>query len=209
MPIPTAAQATIDLNPGAYQASLGSFRQLLETSDAKVPFLRVAVKTPGGGRVELQIRQSNAYLVGFHGADSWYSFDGEKGGWGPSCGTGSNYSELGTVGTVTYDDLRKIGDLAKFKKGESALDKRIIAILIAVVAEAARFATVATYFTGLVNSVGTEHGPALMHALDINFEVLKKAYFNQWDKPPRTEPAPGEVLHFTKGEILVAHKKGA
>ena len=28
-------------------------------------------------------------------------------------------------------------------------------------------------------------------------------------EPPRTEPAPGEVLHFTKGEILVAHKKGA
>jgi len=199
-PTPATAQCIVDLRPRQYQTSVNALRALLEGSSSKVPFLRIAVRTPADEIVELQIRQENAYVVAFNGADGWYGFNGEDDAWGPPCGTGSNYNELGRVGTVTYDDLKRLGELARFRKGER-LDKRLIAILIAVTSEAVRFATVATYFTGLVNSVGTEHSPYLAGGVD--FEYLKRSYFTQWEKPPEPVTEPGRLSHFTRGEILL------
>jgi hypothetical protein len=208
---PGSAAVTVDLGPGQYQGSLISFRNLLENTDStRVPFLQIAVKTPNGQLVQLQIRTHNAYLVGFEGEGSWYSFDGETGGWGPSCGTGSNYNDLGQVGRVGYDDLNAIGALARFRKGRDKLDKRLIAILIAITSEAARFATVSTYFTGLTNAVGTEHSGSLLTALGrsgIDFEYLKRTYFTQWEKPPSGEMEVGKVYHHRPEGILFRHRK--
>ncbi len=207
---PTAASATIDLRPSCYQASLNHFRNMVaDTDGAKIPFYRVAVRTPNGETVDLQVRVSNLYVVGFLGEDKWYSFDGEVGGWGPSCGIGSNYNDLGSVGKVMHGDLNSIGNLARFRKRRDELDKRIIAILIAVVSEATRFATVATYFTGLTNSVRTNHADNLSTALSVNaidFELLKTRYFNQWQKPPSQPVQPGQVVHFTPQDILLKHR---
>jgi hypothetical protein len=202
--VPLAVQAVIDLNPRSYQSSMNAFRNLLENASPKVPFLLIAVRTPSAETVELQVRHENAYVIAFKGADGWYSFDGENGAWGTPCGTGSNYNELGAVGKIVYDDLKKLGELSRFKKG-ARLDKRLIAILIAVTSEAARFATVATYFTGLTNSVGTDHSPYLQGGVD--FEYLKNNYFNQWEKPPVNKMEPGKVYHFGTGEILLPRNR--
>lgn len=200
---PSPVETVVDLGPGQYQGTLKTFRMLIETPNGATPFICIAVRTPKKELIELQIRRANAYLVGFKGAGGWFSFAGETGGWGPSCGTGSNYNDLGFVGKVTYDDLVNLGQLARFQKGAS-LDKRSIAIVIAITSEAARFATVATHFVGLTNSVGTEHAPYLQGGVD--FEHLKNTYFKQWEKPPSFDLKPGQLSHFGSGEILVAHR---
>jgi hypothetical protein len=83
---------------------------------------------------------------------------GAKGALGTPSGVGENYKRPGEVGRITYDFLKSLGELGRFRKGV-ARDKRLVAVLIAVTAEAARFATVATYFAGLANSMGTELAP--------------------------------------------------
>lgn len=207
---PGNAAVVVDLGPRQYQASLTAFRNLLESTDGrKVTFLQIAVRTPKGVVVQLQIRALNAYLVSFQGEDQWYSFDGETGGWGPSCGTGSNYNNLGRVGRIGYDDLNAIGSLAAFRKGRDKLDKRLIAILIAITSEAARFATVSTFFTGLTNSIGTEYSSYLqtgIGASGLDFEYLKENYFTQWEKPPSGPMEVGKVYHHRPEGILFRHR---
>jgi len=176
--IPHGVQATVDLNPSKYQSSLNQFLFVLETSVVTSPFLRIAVKTPKAEFVELQVRHSDAYVIGFYGADGWYSFSDQKGGWGRSCGIGSNYNHLGKVGKVTYSDLQNLGQIAQYKNGE-ALDKRSVAILILCTSEAARFATVCTYVTGLTNSVGTDLSPLLQQTATFDFEYLKDSYLRK------------------------------
>jgi hypothetical protein len=211
MGIPDRSTLIVDLNSGQYQASITAFRNLLESTDGtKIPFFRISVRTPNDEYVDVQIRSLNAYLVGFRGADKWYAFDGEVGGWGESCGTGSNYNDLGKVGRISYDDLRAVGKLARFKKGRDPLDKRIIAVLIALLCEAARFATVSTYFTGLTNAVGTEHSGALMSAMgnsSIDFEYLKSSYFTKWENPPSSELEVGKLYHHQPSDHLFKHRK--
>lgn len=197
--IPKCAHAVVDLNPTQYQNSLNTFRMVLETH-RDMPFLRIAVRTPGGEFLELQVRREDAYIIGFKGADGWYGFNGEAGTWGRTCGTGTSYSHLGTVGNVTYDDLKRLAELARFQAG-ATLDKRLVAIAIAVTSEAARFATVSTYFTGLTNSVGTSYSPYLKAG--VNFEYLRHAYFTKWEKPPARTTSPGQVSHAASGEILL------
>lgn len=197
-------QAVVDLNPLQYQSSVNTFRMLLETVNPKVRFLVIGLRTPQGDQIELQVRHDDAYIVAFRGADGWYCFRGEKGALGTPCGIGVNYNELGHVGNVTYDDLKKLGQLGRFRMGDK-LDKRLIAIVAAVTSEAARFATVATYFTGLTNSVGTTHSAYLEGGVD--FEYLKRSYFNQWEKPPEADGEPGKVHHFGRGEILLPRRR--
>ncbi|HLH34630.1 MAG TPA: ribosome-inactivating family protein [Alloacidobacterium sp.] len=201
---PKVAQAVIDLRPASFQSSLNGFRLLLETTPDSVPFLWIAVRTPADELVDLQIRSRNIYVVGFKGGDGWYCFDGEHDALGKPCGTKSNYNNLGKVGTISYDDLKRLGELGRFRKGKTPLDKRLCAILIAITSEATRFATVATYFTGLTNSVGTAHSPYLQRGVD--FEYLRSTYFTQWEKPPDPKMEPGKAYHFVKGEILRPHK---
>jgi hypothetical protein len=193
---PAAVQAEINLAPAKYQSSLGSYRTLLETASPKLPYLLIGVRTPAGVVVELQVRHEDAYVIGFKGADSWYVFDDQTGGWGKPCGVKSNYNQLGAVGTVVLKDLDRLAEFGQFKKGTTSLDKRLCAILFAVTSEAARFATVATYFTGMTNGLEALKG-------GFNFELLKTTYFNNWANPPEQQREPGKVYHFTTGEILV------
>ena len=200
----TAVLVTVDLMPMKYQSSINAFRVLLEEVSKKVPSFAIAVRTPIDEKIVLQVRRDDAYIVAFKGANGWYSFRGEMGAWGTPCGIGASYSELGMVGKITYDDLKKLGELTRFQPG-TPLDKRLVAIIAAVTSEAARFATVATYFTRLTNSVGTTHSPCLQGGVD--FEHLKHNYFNKWEKPPEAGSEPGQLHHFTKGEILLPHKR--
>jgi hypothetical protein len=195
----TPPHVTIDLNPLKYQSSLGAYRMLLERANEN-DFLVTALRTPRDEEINFQVRVEDAYIVGFRGADGWCALRGQKGAWGSPCGVGANYSDLGTVGRITYDDLKNLGDLAKFRAG-APLDKRLLAISAAITSEAARFATVATYFTGLTNSVGTVHSPYLKGGVD--FERLRREYFTQWQKPPAGSVTPGNVHHFARGEILI------
>lgn len=210
MGIPDRSSLIVDLNPGQYQASIVAFRNLLESTDGrKIPFFRISVRTPKDEYVDVQIRALNAYLVGFRGEDQWYSFEGEVGGWGVSCGIGTNYNDLGFVGRIGYDDLSGVGALARFKKRRDSLDKRIIAILIGLLCEGARFATVSTFFTGLTNAVGTEHSPALLTAFGstaMDFEYLKSNYFTKWENPPSTDLEPGKLYHHQPSDHLFRHR---
>ena len=78
-----------------YQASVNALRNLLEGGASKAPFMRLAVHTPEGEYVEVQLRREDIYIVGFKGADSWYSFAGEPGAWGQPSGTGANLQRSG------------------------------------------------------------------------------------------------------------------
>ena len=109
--IPAAAEAVVDLRPLQYQASVNALRSLLDGGTSKVPFMRVAVRTPADEFVEVRLRRDDVYIVAFKGADSWYSFAGERGAWGQPSGTGANYNDLGRVGTIAYDDLKRLGEL--------------------------------------------------------------------------------------------------
>ncbi len=156
---------------------MGSYRTLLENPANKNPHLLIGLRTPDDAFVELQVRHEDAYVIGFKGADGWYVFDDQKDGWGKPCGVKSNYNQLGDVGTVVLKDLNRLGEFGQFRKGTSTLDKRLCAILFAVTSEAARFATVATYFTGITNGLDALKG-------GVNFEFLKHTYFNNWANPP-------------------------
>jgi hypothetical protein len=193
---PVQVQAEINLEQGKYQSSVSAYRTLLEDPANKNPHLLIGLRAPDNSVVELQVRHEDAYVIGFKGADGWYVFDDQKNGWGKPCGVKSNYNQLGEVGTVVLKDLNRLGELGQFKKGTSTLDKRLCAILFAVTSEAARFATVATYFTGMTNGLDALKG-------GVNFEYLKTTYFNNWANPPEQQMEVGKVYHFRKSDILV------
>jgi len=189
-------QCAIDLRPGKYQSSLKGFRDLLD-SPAKGDYLFIAVHTPGDQLLEVEVRREDIYVIAFKGADSWYTFDDAKGGLGKSCGSGSNYAQLGTVGNVVLQDLRDLAQLSGFQKGVT-LNKRLLAVLFAVVSEATRFATAATYFTAITNGI---------LPTGMNFEYMRTTYFNNWTKPPDETMEPGKVYHYTRSDILVPRNR--
>src|ERR1700744_1886349 len=168
---PPVAQATIDLHLGMYQSSLNSFRDLIESSKART--VAAMVLTPADAKLFVQVRVDDIYVIAFYGADGWYTFDDQQDGEGKPCGVGSNYAQLGYVGNIVRQDLISLGTLAEFQKG-IAIQKRLLAVLFAVVSEATRFASAATYFTGITNGV----------VPGMNFEYMKDLFFNNWTKPP-------------------------
>ncbi len=191
------SQVTIDLGQNRYQSSLNAFRNLVE-GKSKSPYILAEVRTPNGKSLFIQVRHEDIYVIAFKGADSWYTFEDQKGGWGKPCGIGSNYAQLGTVGQVIRQDMNTLAELSSFGKGVS-INKRLCAILFAVVSEATRFVTIATYFTGITNGILPS---------GMNFEHAKDMYFNNWTKPPdRSSMVPGKVYHYTKNDILVARNR--
>jgi hypothetical protein len=179
MDIPTHIQVTVDLRPSQYQSSLGVYRMLLDAADS-TPFLRIGLRTPANEIVEFQVRQEDGYIVGFKGTgDTWYGFDGEVGVWGPPCGVGVNYQSLGKVGKVTYEDLQRLGAIARFSRG-ATLDRRLVAIAIGFIAESARHTTVATYLIGLTNSLDPKFAGWLPTSVD--FDYLRQTYFTKYAK---------------------------
>ena len=134
-----------------------------------------------GETVYVQVRHQNAYLVGFRARIAGILSTANRAPGDRHAAPGpttTNWAKSATSLTTTFKSL---GELARFRKGGGALDKRLCAILIAVTSEAARFATVATHFTGLTNAVGTTHSPYLQGGVD--FEALKNTYFKNWEKP--------------------------
>jgi hypothetical protein len=194
---PPNAQAAINLNAGQYQTSLGTFRNLIESSKSKTVIARLI--TPANVDLYVEVRVEDIYVVSFYGADGWYTFDDAEGGQGKSCGVNSNYAQLGTVGEVSRQDLIELGSLAEFQKGVK-MDKRLLAVLFATVSEATRFATVSAYFTGMTNAIPGAFGANFT----FNFETMKKRYFNNWTTPPDESTFEvGKVYHYTKNDILV------
>jgi hypothetical protein len=191
-----AVQTEIDLRPSRYQSSLNAFRNLLD-GPGKSPFLIVGLRTPNDEMLEVQVRREDIYVIAFKGADSWYTFDDQQDGMGKSCGVSSNYAQLGSVGNIVLQDLRDLGELGRFKKGV-LLNKRLLAVLFAVVSEATRFATAATYFTGITNGILSG---------GMNFEYMRSTYFNNWTKPPGDEMEPGKVYHYRKTDILIPRNR--
>lgn len=193
---PTATEVEIDLRPSSYQSSLNEFRNLVESS-SKSPHLLATVRTPNSETLDIQVRREDIYVIAFKGADSWYNFDDQQEGLGKSCGIGSNYAQLGTVGDIVLQDLNSLAELRRFQKGVP-INKRLCAILFAVVSEATRFASAATYFTGMTNGL----------VPSMNFEHMREIYFNNWTKPPDDDKREiGKVYHYSKSGILVPRNR--
>lgn len=186
-------ECVVDLRPNSYQTSLRVFRFLLENSTADQQPLHAAICTPAGRLVEFHVRCDDYYVIEFKGADNWYHFTGERGATGMPSGVGANYSQLGAVGTVVYDDLKALAKLSEFSTGK-IIDKRLCAILFGVTSEAARMSIPAAHFTGLTNSVGTEYAKYLILSGGVDFEYLRRNYFNNYGNPPSKDWATGNIL---------------
>jgi len=173
----------VSLRRHEYQGTLNALRNQIEGQ--RVGYLEVELKLPYVNTpVHLQLRCSDAYIIGFRGQDGWYHFDDEEDGWGKKCGLGSNYNVLPDVGQITVGSVANLASLANFRSG-NALDGKLIVIAAAVVSESLRFATVATYFTGLFNEVYKE--------VQLNQVVpsgdLKRKYFLNWaDLSQKNDP---------------------
>ena len=173
----------VSLRRHEYQGTLNALRNQID--DQRVGYLDVELKLPYvNTEVHLQLRCSDAYIIGFRGQNSWYHFDGEEGGWGTNCGLGSNYNVLPDVGQITVGSVDNLASLANFRSG-TVLDGKLIVIAAAVVSESLRFATVATYFTGLFNGMYKE--------FQLNQVVpsgeLKRKYFLNWaDLSQKNDP---------------------
>lgn len=169
------ADFVVSLRRHEYQTSLDALRNYLE--NLRTGYLHLELKLPGlDVPVHLQLRCSDAYVIGFKGADGWYHFENEEGGWGSTCGIGSNYNVLADVGQIRVASVNGLASLAKYKSGEK-LDTKLVVIAAAVISESIRFATVTTYFTGVFNGV--------YNGIPLNQVVpsgdLKKKYFLNWD----------------------------
>jgi len=177
----------VSLRRHEYQGTLNALRDQVEGQ--RVGYLDVELKLPNVNTpVHLQLRCADAYLIGFRGRDGWYHFDGEEDGWGKGCGVGSNYNVLADVGQITVGSVDNLASLANFKSGD-VLDTKLIVIAAAVVSESLRFATVATYFTGLFNGMYKE--------FQLNQVVpageLKRKYFLNWAELTQKKD-PGVLL---------------
>lgn len=173
----------VSLRRHEYQGTLSALRNQIDGQ--RVGYLDVGLKLPYVNTpVHLQLRCSDAYIIGFRGQDGWYHLDGEEGGWGTNCGLGGNYNVLPEVGQISVGSVDNLASLANFRSG-TMLDGKLIVIAAAVVSESVRHATVATYFTGLFNGMYQE--------FQLNQIVpsgeLKRRYFLNWaDLSQKNDP---------------------
>jgi hypothetical protein len=177
------ADFVVSLRRHEYQSSLGALRNHL--TNLRTGHLDIELKLPGSDTpVHLQLRCSDAYVIGFKGLDGWYHFENEKGGWGSCCGIGSNYNVLASVEQMTVGSINNLVSLTKYKSGDR-LDTKLVVTAAAVISESLRFATVTTYFTGLFN--GFYNGFSLNQTVPT--DELKKKYFLNWsDLSSRNDP---------------------
>jgi Ribosome inactivating protein len=181
------ADFVVSLRQHEYQTSLGALRNYLQ--NLREGYLDIELKLPSADTpVHLQLRCSDAYVIGFQGQDGWYHFENEEGGWGKSCGIGSNYNVLADVGEMNVMSADNLSSLTKYKSG-TQLDTKLVVMAAAVISESLRFATVTTYFTGLFNG--------LYKTFNLNQVVpvgeLKQKYFLHWDAMSKKNE-PGVLL---------------
>lgn len=177
----------VSLRRHEYQSSLSVLRNCVE--DLREGSLDVELRLPNVATpVHLQLRCSDVYIIGFRGQDQWYHLENEEGGWGVGCGVGSNYNFLAHVTEITVASVDNLSSLAKFKSGDK-LDTKLIVIAAAVISESLRFATAATYFTGLFNG----HYKGFLLNQTVPVAELKQKYFLNWDEMSKRN-APGVLL---------------
>jgi hypothetical protein len=179
----------VHCEPALYFQELNRLRGHL--SGNRSGFMEISLYPPGKSQpVKLWMRCSDLYIVGFKGASRWYFLEenvsgpadaGKKKFAPKTLNIGTNYNNLTKVGAVTVSDLGGIGSLGEFDKDDQ-LDERAFVLAAAVVSEALRFATVQTYFTGLINGV--------IPRVDIS--QLNKRYFTEWNK--MSEAGNADVL---------------
>ena len=170
------ADFVVSLRSHQYQSSLAALRNYLEKK--RIGYLDVLLRLPSSSaEPELQLRCKDLYVIGFKGADGWYHFENEEGGWGRDCGLGANYNHLLPVLQVTAASVDNLSRLVSFHSGQK-LQPELAVIAAAVISEALRFATVATYFTGLFN--GLYNGFPLNQIVPL--DALKQRYFLNWDR---------------------------
>jgi hypothetical protein len=169
-------EVTIRLEKLYYQKDLGDLREAISGKGAGQ--LVVKLYPPDAAKpVHLMLNRANAYLIGFRGKtakgkDQWYFLKNSQptGVAGKELGLGENYNQLPMVESATRKGLAALSRLGEFVDGD-VLDGSLITLAAAVVSEAARFATVTTYFIGLIN--GT------LSAVDVPRLCAK--YFRNWD----------------------------
>jgi len=138
--------------------------------------------------VHLQLRCSDAYVIGLKGQDGWYHFENEEGGWGTCCGVGSNYNVLADVVEMNVMSADNLSSLAKVKSGDT-LDTKLIVMAAAIISESLRFATVTTYFPGLFNGLYKTFNRDQV----VPVRVLKQRYILHWDAMSKRND-PGVLL---------------
>ncbi len=156
-----------------YQRDIQTLRQHLGQGERKGE-ITIDFQPPRTDEtVELMMRCSDAYIIGFKGADAWYFLEGDqpRGVAGKSTGVSGNYNHLEVVNSARLDDFKQVSDLKHFAKGK-ALHKKLIVLVAAAVSEAVRSATVNTYMTGLVNGC----------LQSVPIEQIKQRYFLYWDE---------------------------
>jgi hypothetical protein len=154
------ADFAIHLEAGVYQRDISALRNHLDLQGVlqkggRSGYLTVALYPPNSDDfLELKVRCSDVYIVGFRGADQWYYLQGDKpeGADGSDTGVSGNYNSLGTVNNATADMFTAVLELKQYRKG-AKLRGDLLVLVAAVVSEAVRFATVSTWFTGLFNGL--------------------------------------------------------
>jgi hypothetical protein len=179
----------VHCEPSIYFLDINRLRNHLEGH--RSGFMQINLYPPGKSQpVSLWMRCSDLYIVGFRGANRWYFLEPDVSGpadagkkkFAPkTLNIGTNYNNLAKVGAVSIADLGAISTLGEFDR-DDALDLRAFVLAAAVVSEALRFATVQTYFTGLINGV----------VASVPMEQLNKRYFTEWSK--MTEAGNADVL---------------
>ena len=157
-----------------YQRDIQTLRQYLDAG-ARSGQIVIEFEPPGAaGTVELMMRCSDAYIIGFKGADGWNYLkdDKPKGADGHELAIEGNYNKLTAVGPASLASFRRIMNLKTFKRGVKGapLDQQAIVLVAAAVSEAVRSATVNTYMTGLVN----------LAIQEVPMDMLKEKYFLRW-----------------------------
>jgi hypothetical protein len=155
-----------------YQRDIQTLRQHLEQSERKGQ-ITIDFQPPSiHEMVELMMRCSDLYIIGFKGADAWYFLEGDqpRGVAGKSTGVSGNYNHLEIVNRAGLSDFKEVNELKNFEKGKM-LNKKLVVLVAAAVSEAVRSAIVNTYMTGLVNQC----------LQSVPIEQLKQKYFLYWD----------------------------
>lgn len=155
-----------------YQRDIQTLRQHLELSERKGQ-ITIAFQPPGTAEtIELMMRCSDLYIIGFKGADAWYYLEGDQpsGVAGKPTGVSGNYNHLPKVDSAGLSDFKQVTELKNFVKGKT-LNQKLIVLVAVAVSEALRSAIVSTYMVGVVNDCLQR----------VPVEHLKQKYFLYWD----------------------------
>lgn len=152
-----------------YLSSLALIRQRITLGrdrDDLPAALRLAVRLPYDGRVEIFMQSSNLYLIGFRGANKVYALEDEKEDFAAAIrssgrleaseqldtiGQRGDHKSLGTfLRPFHHGDLANCAVLALYSDGQPyTMVRRPFALLVCMLSEGARFLQVQNDFAGV------------------------------------------------------------